>query len=205
MRIPQMTSPQFANRQNPKVYTQTGQQVYLSRACSVVAEVCLYEVTQAKWYILLVKRGEACPDFQGDWCLPCGYLDWDETLYQAMIREVYEETGLYLSELHRHPKCQTTYPCNFAMNATVPPWLIYDTPTGNRQNLAFHYASWIAWTGNPLPTLTRLHSEESADLQWVEINIACEMILAFGHQHRIRALQHDQAASFRQVEHMMQG
>jgi NADH pyrophosphatase NudC (nudix superfamily) len=110
-----MTSPQFANRQNPKVYTQTGQQVYLSRACSVVAEVCLYEVTQAKWYILLVKRGEACPDFQGDWCLPCGYLDWDETLYQAMIREVYEETGLYLSELHRHPQCQATYPCNFAM------------------------------------------------------------------------------------------
>lgn len=194
--------PHFHHRQNKKIRTTTGQDVYLSRASSVVAQVCLYETIQAKWYILLVKRGEACPDFQGDWCLPCGYLDWDETLYQAMIREVYEETGLYLSELHRHPQCQTTHPCTFAMDATVQPWLIYDTPTGNRQNLAFHYASWIAWTGD-LPTLTRLHPAESADLEWVEIKTACEMTLAFGHQHRIQALWLNQTECFWHVEHRM--
>lgn len=196
--------PQFNHRHNEKVLTTTGREVYLSRASSVVAQVCLYEITQAKWYILLVKRGEACPDFQGDWCLPCGYLDWDETLYQAMIREVYEETGLYLPELHTHAQCPITYPSCLSMDDCVQPWLIYDTPTGNRQNLAFHYASWLAWTGAPFPTLTRLHPEESADLQWVEIQTACEMTLAFGHQHRIQALQRDQAESFRHVEQMVQ-
>lgn len=198
-----MIAPQFVHRPNEKVRTTTGREVYLSRASSVVAQVCVYAMTQAKWYILLVKRGEACPDFQGDWCLPCGYLDWDETLYQAMIREVYEETGLYLPKLHTHAQCQATYPCTFAIDATVQPWLIYDTPTGNRQNLAFHYASWLAWTGDPLPTLTRLHPAESADLQWVEIHTACAMTLAFGHQHRIQALIHEQATAFRQVENMV--
>lgn len=198
-----MITPQFVHRPNEKVRTTTGREVYLSRACSVVAQVCVYAMTQAKWYILLVKRGEACPDFQGDWCLPCGYLDWDETLYQAMIREVYEETGLYLPKLHTHAQCQATYPCTFAIDATVQPWLIYDTPTSNRQNLAFHYASWLAWTGDPLPTLTRLHPAESADLQWVEIHTACAMTLAFGHQHRIQALIHEQATAFRQVENMV--
>lgn len=28
------------------------------------------------------------------WCLPCGYLDWDEGIHNALIREVFEEVGI---------------------------------------------------------------------------------------------------------------
>lgn len=47
---------------------------------------------------LIEKRGPGCPDNIGKYVFPCGYLSWDETLKQAAIREVYEETGLSLKE-----------------------------------------------------------------------------------------------------------
>lgn len=92
-------SIRFKNRPNQKVKTEEGETVYLSRACAVVAEIFLYSTGNKSWYVLLGKRGERAPDYRGYWCFPCGYLDWDETLYEAFYREVWEETGLMLADL----------------------------------------------------------------------------------------------------------
>jgi 8-oxo-dGTP diphosphatase len=42
--------------------------------------------------ILLIKRGK--PPHYGRWMVPGGTLEWGETLEQAAIREVREETGI---------------------------------------------------------------------------------------------------------------
>lgn len=42
--------------------------------------------------IVLVKRGH--PPYEGQWALPGGFVDWNETAEQAAIREAKEETGL---------------------------------------------------------------------------------------------------------------
>lgn len=42
--------------------------------------------------LLLIKRGKA-PNY-GRWMVPGGTLEWGETLEQATIREVREETGI---------------------------------------------------------------------------------------------------------------
>ena len=41
--------------------------------------------------VLLVKRSGS---YEGAWCIPCGYVEWDEDVRQAAVREMKEETGL---------------------------------------------------------------------------------------------------------------
>lgn len=42
--------------------------------------------------ILLGRR--ATGDYAGRWCIPCGYVEWDEDVRASAIREFAEETGL---------------------------------------------------------------------------------------------------------------
>ena len=42
---------------------------------------------------LLCRRGRTDLD-PGKWCLPCGYVEYDEDFITAAVREVQEETGL---------------------------------------------------------------------------------------------------------------
>ncbi len=43
---------------------------------------------------VLLGRRAAGSSFPGLWCLPCGYVEYDEELREALTREVAEETGL---------------------------------------------------------------------------------------------------------------
>ena len=49
-------------------------------------------VFNAEDAILLIKRGKA-PNY-GRWMVPGGRLEWGETLVDATVREVFEETGI---------------------------------------------------------------------------------------------------------------
>jgi len=61
--------------------------------------------------ILLIRRGVE-PD-KGKWATPGGYIGWNESAEEALMREVQEETGLTVKKIrflnvysspHRHPK-----------------------------------------------------------------------------------------------------
>ncbi|AKL94816.1 ADP-ribose pyrophosphatase [Clostridium aceticum] len=43
--------------------------------------------------VLLGKRNSS---YSGTWCIPCGYVEWDEDVYEAVAREFQEETGLHI-------------------------------------------------------------------------------------------------------------
>jgi signal transduction histidine kinase/ADP-ribose pyrophosphatase YjhB (NUDIX family) len=44
--------------------------------------------------VLLVRRGPGARYGRGLWCIPCGYLEWDEDVRDGARREIHEETGL---------------------------------------------------------------------------------------------------------------
>ena len=51
-----------------------------------------------KGKILLVKRS-AKITYPGLWCIPCGYLEYDEDVRAGIVREVEEETNLVIRPL----------------------------------------------------------------------------------------------------------
>lgn len=48
-------------------------------------------------FVLLIQRGHE--PFKGKWALPGGFIEMDETLEQACIRELKEETGLEVQQM----------------------------------------------------------------------------------------------------------
>lgn len=48
--------------------------------------------------ILLGRRGRS--RYSGYWCIPCGYVEYHEDVYEALKREFKEETNLDIEVLH---------------------------------------------------------------------------------------------------------
>jgi 8-oxo-dGTP diphosphatase len=55
-------------------------------------EVCVGGIALADDKLLLIRRGHG--PAQGEWSIPGGRVEWGETLAEAVVREVEEETGI---------------------------------------------------------------------------------------------------------------
>jgi len=85
--------------------------------------------------ILLVKRSENIRSYPGMWGLVSGYIEWGETVEDALKREAKEEigveieivrfTGRYYDKKGRHPTktiiCLPAYNANCFRNAKTEP------------------------------------------------------------------------------------
>lgn len=68
---------------------------------AVTVDIAIFMPMDKKYLILLVKR--SAEPFQGHFALPGGFCEIDESLEQAAIRELQEETGLSeipLTQIH---------------------------------------------------------------------------------------------------------
>jgi len=109
------------SRQNKSYKTEDGT-IWHSRSVAVVGVVMA--IIGAETYVLLTKRSLDMEDMPGRWCLPCGYLDWDETLIEAVEREILEETTLNLKD----------YRQNLTIN--FPASRVNSNVESNRQNVS---------------------------------------------------------------------
>ena len=60
---------------------------------------CIVITKEAEAKVLLIERGDE--PFKGCWAFPGGFMNMDETTEQCAIRELEEETGLKVSEVHQ--------------------------------------------------------------------------------------------------------
>lgn len=69
----------------------------------VTVDVVIFTVREDRLQVLLVQRKH--PPFAGHWALPGGFVERDESLEQAALRELAEETGVqqaYLEQLYTY-------------------------------------------------------------------------------------------------------
>jgi len=173
--------PVFNNVHNKMYHTKNDGVKWDSRACAVVAHV--WFIKNGVPYVLIGKRGQVM-DNPNKWNIPCGYLDWNENLQQAMFREVWEETGLDLS----------VYSLEILFNKSEQPWLVYSEPTENRQNVAMHMGLVIDIGTAPLPELSldNMEKNESTGAYFKSIHeVECieEVDWAFSHFKRVKAFK----------------
>lgn len=60
---------------------------------------CVVVTREANPKVLLIERGNE--PFKGCWALPGGFMNMDETTEQCAVRELEEETGLRVNEIHQ--------------------------------------------------------------------------------------------------------
>jgi 8-oxo-dGTP diphosphatase len=68
---------------------------------AVTTDIVIFTIRQDELKVLLIKR--ALPPFQGEWALPGGFVNLDESLEAGARRELAEETGVtdvYLEQLY---------------------------------------------------------------------------------------------------------
>jgi 8-oxo-dGTP pyrophosphatase MutT (NUDIX family) len=127
-----------------------GKEYWISR--SVAVAVSLFTHINGQICVLANKRGKGLPNHSGEWNVVSGYIDFDETLNQACVREVKEETGVDIS------------------NVQLYRLDIEDDPSRENQVILFRYAGYIN-NGESLE-LTNKYSEpdEVDEIKWVPVN-----------------------------------
>lgn len=124
-----------------------GKEYWISRAMAVTGIIRVIKfptvpnTPNPEIYFLLSKRGPGCPDHVGKWQCTCGYLDFDETLADAVLREVKEELGLDIAEvLLDDPETKNIMPNKIPKILDFRLLEIRDNPeVDSRQNVTFRY------------------------------------------------------------------
>lgn len=124
------------------------------------------------WCVLASERGEDAADFRGFWNCTCGYLDFDETMKDCAMRELYEETGILIDE-------------NIVKVVGME-----DNPEANRQNVTVRFAAFIEDAVTDDFEFSKKHNEgkEVGEIKWIKITDTDNYMWAFNHDKRIKEI-----------------
>lgn len=86
----------FKNRPNTCISV-AGKEYWISRSVAVVGMIGFKCLADNRVYFPIQLRGPKMTN-PGCACLPCGYIDYDETVEECVVREYFEETGIDLTQ-----------------------------------------------------------------------------------------------------------
>ena len=120
---------------------------------------CIVITKEAEPKILLIERGGE--PFKGCWAFPGGFMNMDETTEQCAIRELEEETGLKVSEVHQIGAYSKVDRDPRGRTVTVAYLAIVDEPMAVSGQDDAAKAEW--WPLSTLPELAFDHDEIMRD------------------------------------------
>jgi len=120
---------------------------------------CIVITKEAEPKVLLIERGGE--PFKGCWAFPGGFMNMDETTEQCAIRELEEETGLKVSEVHQIGAYSKVDRDPRGRTVTVAYLAIVDEPMAVKGQDDAAMAQW--WPLSTLPELAFDHDEIMRD------------------------------------------
>ena len=120
---------------------------------------CVVITKEAEPNVLLIQRG--IDPYKGCWAFPGGFMNMDETTEQCAIRELEEETGLKISNLHQIGAYSKVDRDPRGRTITVAYLAIVDSPLDVKGQDDAANAAWFPI--NALPTLAFDHADIMAD------------------------------------------
>jgi 8-oxo-dGTP diphosphatase len=123
---------------------------------AVTADISIFKKIRDQHFVLLIERKH--PPYEGMWALPGGFLEMDETLEEAALRELQEETGISgveLTQLHTFSQVDRD-----PRHRTITTVFIGFTDTNTAAPEAGDDAAKVQWFDiNHLPALAFDHKE----------------------------------------------
>lgn len=200
----------FNNRENELVTIKDGRKIWNSRSCAVTS-IVIIEVARPfrknKYFLLTGVRGKNTPDFQGYRSCPCGYLDWDESLKEAAVRETWEETDFRLPVAWnsaveyplapQDPESETVHmKVVYDKFTSGQPFHVSSHPDANRQNVTGSFGIVLQVKSlKHLPEISGVNVnrpqddyEEVASADWIPMEEVAQGKHEFAFNHDNRAL-----------------
>jgi len=150
--------PVFNNIQNES-YIINDKKIWVSRSPAVVGVVF---IKNGKDYYVLTEKRSSIMLEPNKWAVVSGFLDWNENGYEAVIREIYEETGLYIPD----------YKNELIFDNKKEPFFINTDPkTDQLQNVSIGYMFVIDFTNIKFPSFVEKHKDkEIKKVKWLNLN-----------------------------------
>ncbi len=120
---------------------------------------CVVITREAEPKVLLIQRG--IEPFKDCWAFPGGFMNMDETTEECAIRELEEETGLQIKELHQIGAYSKVDRDPRGRTITVAYLAIVDKPVAVIGQDDAAKAEW--WPINALPPLAFDHEDIMRD------------------------------------------
>jgi len=157
----------FKNMNNFPVIVD-GREYWISRSIATVGFVFSVNEKQEP-IVLITKRGKGTPNYQGYWCCPCGYLDYNETVKECCIREIKEETGVDVS--------YTLIEDNLGYN---------DDPDETRQDVTFRFIFYSSTYFTQRFDTSNSEPDEVEEVKWIKLDEINNYQFAFNHENLIK-------------------
>ena len=120
---------------------------------------CIVITKEADAKVLLIQRGD--DPYKGCWAFPGGFMNMDETTEQCAIRELEEETGLKVKDVHQIGAYSKVDRDPRGRTITVAYLAVIDEPISVVGQDDAAKAEW--WPLSALPQLAFDHDEIMAD------------------------------------------